>query len=682
MPDPQDNPQPVQQQGGMINGGQVGISGGTNFFGNLVQTLVRGAVQGGVAALGQNQSNPYTRSMAAGINAPRVQQQQQDENTERQMRMALTKVQYLQAVHALRNTDEQTQTEAHDRMRDYIGGLEKNHQVEWLGGTSPDRNALVQDASKYGQQYKNDQVLIVPTGYSTHGSPTWGIAHIKSDPLAETANFQFGGHDDSGLPPKTINAPRGTPANESAGLVIGDMRKSLVASEVSKQNGPVPSALPQTTPDELRQEMQARRIPIPANLDELYDVNNGAKKYSDLPKTSSWEGASPIIGQDRASQFVKHNFDPTFEPNRSETQGEMREVLEGYLKPGGMKDDKVDEAGETADAVLNDKSSSTAEKQIARQVKAAAVDSMAKNPMSKGEFDSAVGKVVGEKLIGPNDIDDSKKVAAGIEKSSVLSPVEKQKAIAHLISTPTPASQGTAMKIRVEGMLQARENPVINTQSGALELRDSEWVNSHPGLYSPAGPGMTAANKEAVFYDLHQNIDKNRDAFAALGKLDYPTRVQLAIALRSTDSKSAVSQLITSGAIGDDPKVQDLIVSMASMKENAMLLRSMGMGQGSDELRDAIQAIVPSGRTPSVGFANKQLDQFESIVNRLEKGVPRSGMPGLHISPRVQKALTALGKTPNMTRDQQVGFINSSAALTADEKKEALKELNGPSAGR
>src|SRR5579863_5421378 len=113
MPDSQDNSQPVQQQGGMINGGQMGISGGTGFFGNLVSTLVRGAIQGGVAALGQNQSNPYTRSMAAGINAQQVNQQKQqqqsaqaDEATMRQQRIAMTQVQYLQAKHALAQADE------------------------------------------------------------------------------------------------------------------------------------------------------------------------------------------------------------------------------------------------------------------------------------------------------------------------------------------------------------------------------------------------------------------------------------------------------------------------------------------------------------------------------------------------------------------------------------------------
>ena len=120
-------------------------------------------------------------------------------------------------------------------------------------------------------------------------------------------------------------------------------------------------------------------------------------------------------------------------------------------------------------------------------------------------------------------------------------------------------------------MQQARENPVINKQTGDLELRSSDWVNAHPGMYMPAGQGAATMGKEAVFQDLHYNIQTARNAVNALESMDPNTRAALSFALRDTDPRSSI-QTFLSGALGTNmtPQQQEAVQALALLNENAM----------------------------------------------------------------------------------------------------------------
>jgi hypothetical protein len=244
---------------------------------------------------------------------------------------------------------------------------------------------------------------------------------------------------------------------------------------------------------------------------------------------------------------------------------------------------------------------------------------------------NAIAKMeMGGEHIPPAAFSDQSKLVTAIRASKVLTDQEKAAAIGFQGVNPTPASTGTAATIRVEGMLQSRENPVINKRTGELELRSSDWVNSHPGLYMPAGQGASAMSKDALFQDLHYNIQTARNAINALDELNAPTRAALSFALRDTDTKSAM-QTFLAGALGTQltPQQQEAVQALALLNENAMSLRSLGgMGQGSEEMRSAIRATLPGGKSASKGYAIKQLEKFENVVNRLERGVPGTGAQG------------------------------------------------------
>ena len=64
------------------------------------------------------------------------------------------------------------------------------------------------------------------------------------------------------------------------------------------------------------------------------------------------------------------------------------------------------------------------------------------------------------------------------------------------------------------------------------------------------------------------------------------------------------------------------ITNLAQLKENAMAMRQvLGAGQGSDEMRAAITATLPTPRTPTRAYASTALDKFEGQLNRLSRGL-------------------------------------------------------------
>ncbi len=178
--------------------------------------------------------------------------------------------------------------------------------------------------------------------------------------------------------------------------------------------------------------------------------------------------------------------------------------------------------------------------------------------------------------------------------------------------------------LRVEAMGDTRMYPVIDKKTGNMVMASATDINRNPGGYAPAGQGATAMGKEAVFQDLHYNIDTARKAIQGLESMDAGTRAALSYALRHTDPGSAIQTFLT-GQVGTNlnPQQQEAVQALALLSENALSLRGVaGMGQGSDDLRAAIQATLPSGKSPSKGYALNQLKKFEDVVNRLETGNP------------------------------------------------------------
>jgi hypothetical protein len=65
-----------------------------------------------------------------------------------------------------------------------------------------------------------------------------------------------------------------------------------------------------------------------------------------------------------------------------------------------------------------------------------------------------------------------------------------------------------------------------------------------------------------------------------------------------------------------------------------MALRSIqGLGQGSDQLRGAIHAMLPGPGSPNKEYALRQLAIFNALVQTLKGGVAKSGISQPKVAP-------------------------------------------------
>jgi hypothetical protein len=97
------------------------------------------------------------------------------------------------------------------------------------------------------------------------------------------------------------------------------------------------------------------------------------------------------------------------------------------------------------------------------------------------------------------------------------------------------------------------------------------------------------------------------------------------LAMRAGDPHAALDQLVASGALGTLSDDQwNFLVATRQLAEQAMAMRTtLGAGQGSDQVRAAIEATLPSLLTPDKAKALAQLDAFDKTLARLRRGIPK-----------------------------------------------------------
>lgn len=153
--------------------------------------------------------------------------------------------------------------------------------------------------------------------------------------------------------------------------------------------------------------------------------------------------------------------------------------------------------------------------------------------------------------------------------------------------------------------------------------------NADMGKHIPVGPGEKALNKTALMEDIRGSVNDLRGSLAAMKikRISFTPemRAQIAFALTARDPRSTISAFMT-GQAGKMllPEQRAYLINVTNLVENAMSMRSLlSAGQGSEDLRQAIKAVIPNETTPSDEFANEQLDRFEKTLDRLERGVPK-----------------------------------------------------------
>jgi hypothetical protein len=146
-----------------------------------------------------------------------------------------------------------------------------------------------------------------------------------------------------------------------------------------------------------------------------------------------------------------------------------------------------------------------------------------------------------------------------------------------------------------------------------------------------AGEGGKLRSKQSQMKDIETASGKAREAIDGLKPSDFsPDQVAVLTKAMSEDDPGVAHQLLQNAAMkATNDRQQDFIIWITQLNERAMSLRSIaGMGQGAQDLRNAIRAMLPGLNSGNTAMMKKQLDAFDQQVKVLEEGVPSPGKSG------------------------------------------------------
>ena len=161
---------------------------------------------------------------------------------------------------------------------------------------------------------------------------------------------------------------------------------------------------------------------------------------------------------------------------------------------------------------------------------------------------------------------------------------------------------------------------------------------------------------------LRQSILENRGS-----EFTTDQEAKLTLALSAHDPTVMTNEIKNLMASKLTPAQQDLVTDLAQMQERVLSVRNIaGMGQGSEQTRNAILATVPGIASGNTTMALKQLDAVDNFITNLQKGVPKANLAtpiaagaGLHsnTAPASGKAVSlqaamALPSNKGKTADQ------------------------------
>jgi hypothetical protein len=178
-----------------------------------------------------------------------------------------------------------------------------------------------------------------------------------------------------------------------------------------------------------------------------------------------------------------------------------------------------------------------------------------------------------------------------------------------------------------------RQTPVYDKEAGSITFATANEIKANPDRYAPPGAQQKVQGQQALIQDIKGQIGRTSTALTNMRSDFSPDqRAKIVLVLQHRDPGSAWSNFMGSNwatTLSDDQR--DYIVALLQLKEQSMAMRSiLGAGQGSDMMREAIDKTLPGMISPDRKFAQKQLNEFNQTVYRLEKYVPKAApTPGV-----------------------------------------------------
>lgn len=247
------------------------------------------------------------------------------------------------------------------------------------------------------------------------------------------------------------------------------------------------------------------------------------------------------------------------------------------------------------------------------------------------------GKVMAQLMksgdLAPGDVANLGKIGTALTKSKAISEDDRNFAMAYPAANTTPATSQQQTEVRMTGLGATREVPVMDTKTNQLMVMNANDINAmnarEPGRLVMGNQQATSAlSKRSQFGALHYSIGNARKAINDLPELDAGTRIQLANAMAS-DNPGVMSEFLRGSVASTmNEKQKAAVRSLQFLGEDALSLRNlMGLGAGSDMVRNAVQGLLPSGKSADKGDMIARMNQFEGLVGQLEQGNPGLGQP-------------------------------------------------------
>jgi hypothetical protein len=167
-----------------------------------------------------------------------------------------------------------------------------------------------------------------------------------------------------------------------------------------------------------------------------------------------------------------------------------------------------------------------------------------------------------------------------------------------------------------------------------------DFAKNLPSNAAPPAPAAKAEAQNAQFDEMQTASGTLRNAISKMEPLSPDNIAKLSVAMREGHGLAA-DQLKSAGFNSLSDAQKDFVIWATQLNERALSLRGVaGMGQGAQDLRQAIQATLPGAGSGDKKNMLKQLDAFDNQVKLLRKGVPKT--------PRVVKEESAGSGTVTM----------------------------------
>ena len=171
--------------------------------------------------------------------------------------------------------------------------------------------------------------------------------------------------------------------------------------------------------------------------------------------------------------------------------------------------------------------------------------------------------------------------------------------------------------------------PVLDAEDGMAPVyaRGYEILNN-PGRYNAGSLGQMAMSRQNILMDIGDLSKTVRADFHALSpQEEFSTEQRAVIAAALGAPAGTVEQYIQSfPRMGMSPHQQKLATDLIQLKENAMALRGVIPGGTTETMRAAVANTLPGPGTPSVPYADTQLDALDGQIARLSRGIPKVAM--------------------------------------------------------